>query len=576
MTLYTLVEHFKSIASAQPNVRSSWEGNVYTLMNGNSSIEYKAFILTQQNHRETEYSDIYSLTLYLIDRLVDDRETNRLRAQSLCKEQLSNIIKVFVDMADIDYPDNITFFTFTQRFKDECAGCYAQLEVELPKSPCYDGEYPAWREEKIKLQAKTIEINENTDELVIRPDNGYSGLSKVTIKVDVPQGDCRLQEKDFIINSNGTTQLVADAGFDGIAGGRIIVNVPIPEPEPCPPCPDCPPTDYEPETLTVNITADKHIEDLIGKQLVNVIYDGEDHKYVYRGEAIAIPVPPGKIYTVEYLDVEDFDTPESTGEQYVSMWGGQNELSASYTFNGQEPIPPAPSNYCLTFHADGDQVLKITTHDFAHIEYSFDKTNWVMAADNIEIPYGGNTEVYVRGINNTLIQKDGKIEHHVALINTNDVATSVYGDFMSLIDYEHTLTQLPEGFAADGLFIHSYLTDASGLILPDSTRQNCYWDMFNLCINLEKAPVLRAQHAAKGCYQTMFMGCPKLTEITMLCKTWDDANFYVAILGETHYQGETIKGSPVGVLTVHEGIGATIQRGDNFIPNGWTITELED
>lgn len=388
MTLHEIVTIFEQIALAQPNVLTAESGSVYDILNGNPSVKYKAFVITQNTHRETETSDIYGLTLFMIDRL-NDRLDNHVRIQSTAKEQLSNIVRIFIDNYDLEFPDNVIYTPFQQKFKDLTAGCYVQLNLEIFKSPCYDGEVPVWREQ-IKLQAKTIDITEN-GEYTVKPDNGYGGLSSVAIKVDVPQGDCRLQEKDFIINSNGTTQLVADAGYDGIAGGRIIVNVPIPEPDPCPE------TDYEPETLTVNITVDKHIEDLIGKQLVNVIYDGEDHKYTYRGEAITIPVPPGKIYTVEYLDVEDFDTPESTGEQYVSMWNGHREAVATYIYVGSKPSPePITDCFTLAYQTEDKQPLRFALpNDSTLYKSNSYSGDWCFLVRNDDFPwYGISTQMF--------------------------------------------------------------------------------------------------------------------------------------------------------------------------------------
>lgn len=131
MTLYNVVEALKKIALTQPNIRTAKDGSIYNLLNANPSVKYEAFVVTQNTHRQDEQFDYYGLTLFIVDRLDDDLETNRLQVQSIAKEQLSNIIRTFCNEYDIDIP-TITFQTFTERFQDLTAGTYAQLEFVIP------------------------------------------------------------------------------------------------------------------------------------------------------------------------------------------------------------------------------------------------------------------------------------------------------------------------------------------------------------------------------------------------------------------------------------------------------------
>lgn len=81
-----------------------------------------------------------------------------------------------------------------------------------------------------KLQDKTVEYTENS-QYEILPDEGYDGIAKVDVTVNVPIPEPKLQSKNYNIVTNGDTTITPDAGFVGINGGTISVNVPTPEPK---------------------------------------------------------------------------------------------------------------------------------------------------------------------------------------------------------------------------------------------------------------------------------------------------------------------------------------------------------
>lgn len=140
MTLYQVIDGLKNIALTHPNIRTAKDGSVYEIMNANPSVKYGAFVVTQNVHRQTETFDYYGLTLFYIDRLDDDLESNRLQIQSFAKQVLGNIINVFCNEYDVDVP-TITYQSFTQKFVDETAGQYAQFELEIPKDILCPEEY---------------------------------------------------------------------------------------------------------------------------------------------------------------------------------------------------------------------------------------------------------------------------------------------------------------------------------------------------------------------------------------------------------------------------------------------------
>lgn len=165
MTLQEVVTNILNIASQQPNVRTVSEGDVYDCMNANPSITYDVFHLTQQTHAEDDTYDYYRFNMFYISRLVDDYD-NRLQIQSIGKSVISNVIRIFCDTFDIDWPDftQLTYVSFTEKFVDMTAGVYCNVVLQIPKDLiCGEEDEPQ------------IEITSN----------GYYWIGNTKIKVDV-------------------------------------------------------------------------------------------------------------------------------------------------------------------------------------------------------------------------------------------------------------------------------------------------------------------------------------------------------------------------------------------------------
>lgn len=78
-----------------------------------------------------------------------------------------------------------------------------------------------------KLQEKHISIDKNVSMTEVTPDEGYSGLSRVEVDVEIPVED----NKQVTITENGTTTIIPGDGYDYIEMCDVTVNVPIPEPK---------------------------------------------------------------------------------------------------------------------------------------------------------------------------------------------------------------------------------------------------------------------------------------------------------------------------------------------------------
>lgn len=79
-------------------------------------------------------------------------------------------------------------------------------------------------------ESKTIEITSNGTTEVI-PDDGYGGIKKVDVSVDVPMPPAPeplAHDKTVTITANGTTEVTPDDGYEFLTRVNINTNVPIP------------------------------------------------------------------------------------------------------------------------------------------------------------------------------------------------------------------------------------------------------------------------------------------------------------------------------------------------------------
>lgn len=205
MNLYELIKGLEKIALTQPNIRTAKDGSITDIMNNNPEIEYGVFVVTQNTHRSTENTDEYGLTLFYVDRLVDDLESNRLSIQSIGKEQLENIVKLFCELYEVDMPD-VQYVPFTQRFVDECAGVYAQMSLVLYGGLCPDGGAASRPMIKFLQAEKVVDIFENGTVNVF-PDEGYDGIERVivntNVKINYTAGDHIDISDDNVISAYG-------------------------------------------------------------------------------------------------------------------------------------------------------------------------------------------------------------------------------------------------------------------------------------------------------------------------------------------------------------------------------------
>lgn len=82
--------------------------------------------------------------------------------------------------------------------------------------------------QECKLQEKSVEYTQNA-EFVVTPDEGYDGMSKVNVSVDVVVPTVQAT-KEITITSNGLIDILPDPDYDVMEKVSAQINVPVPTP----------------------------------------------------------------------------------------------------------------------------------------------------------------------------------------------------------------------------------------------------------------------------------------------------------------------------------------------------------
>lgn len=568
MQLIQVVKYLEQIAISSPYIRSTGEGSVYTIMNGNPHSKYGVFVISQNQHYRDEYFDHFNFNLFVIDRLIDDLDSNRLQVQSIAKECITNILLTFKEkFYGVTY-NTIRFNVFTEKFVDLCAGAYAQVEIIIPANLICSDNYGIEFDKDYTLKPLNVEITEN-GVYEYEPDN-FDGYDSVKITVNVPQsgtsinnqtkivevvengdytiayddGYTGLEEVNFKVDVSGyTEQDLNDAYESGITSGvsyqkSLLQDITITHNG-----------EYTNENgysaITVNVPQSG---ESIYNQTKSIEYSGNGEYTLtydegYTGlEAVNININvPQSAYTSGYTE-QDLIGAYNSGITYQKSLLSAVTLTENGTYiypngvsaitvnvSGDTPTPPTPSgdtsaytDMYLTIEAlnDGNIIWKASSTSLTRtIQYSKDDgVNWTSVTSTT-----GGTEIPVSAGDVVLFKGSNGYYGTDIYANSFGYTTSickVYGNIMSLIygDNFTDKTTLGNNYTFISLFAqfghnfdNGYLVDVSNLILPATAlTQGCYDSMFYDCTMITTAPALPATTLAPYCYQQMFRHCSRL------------------------------------------------------------------
>lgn len=134
MTLQKLINEIAIRAIKQKIVNSSGAGSDVYLLNGMTIKDYPILYTSPTgSHSVTKNTTEFSITLYYLDRLLND-SSNELDVLSTAVEELKNIvlnIEKIPGVVGVSDEYQITNFTETEAMNDRVAGAYTQLMVEV-------------------------------------------------------------------------------------------------------------------------------------------------------------------------------------------------------------------------------------------------------------------------------------------------------------------------------------------------------------------------------------------------------------------------------------------------------------
>ena len=136
MTLYETIKMLEDVAAKQPAVHGIVRQDAQRL-NERPDLQYGCIAWQQGTHYESADADIarYAFTLFYIDRLTPDKG-NAAEVQSVGCEVLGSILRYVAERTECGV-EEWSLHPFTYRFKDECAGVWAEVVLEVPVSlPC--------------------------------------------------------------------------------------------------------------------------------------------------------------------------------------------------------------------------------------------------------------------------------------------------------------------------------------------------------------------------------------------------------------------------------------------------------
>ena len=274
----------------------------------------------------------------------------------------------------------------------------------------------------------------------------------------------------------------------------------------------------------------------------------------------------------------------------------------------------------VCFEADGEQTVSIMIFGSAPaitMQYSYDGVTWESWGLS-DLPFGGETKVYVRGVSNKQLGEDGN--NFNRFIFSTDAYVYVSGIVESLLDGENEVLTIQNSYCFHNLFayqlnlrsvknlrfeaisiaenaysymfrgcsdllyapkvlpannfsgsyVYSYMfSDCTSLVnapaLPATTlSNNCYQYMFDGCTSLVDAPELPATTLSYYCYRGMFNGCTSLKTIRCRAKVKESS-------ATSNWMSEV---KTAGTFYGHSEYGWA--SGTNGIPSTWTFEELTD
>ena len=464
MNIVQLNNFIEKIVSCTEIVKSFYTDSVYECWNA-EEVKYGSisFCITKTQMRERTMT--YTAMIYYGDRLMEDK-SNRNAIWSDASQVIQSIIGTVNGLdgeITISYPYDLTLFE--QKFADELAGAYAEIDIEVEGiGECGDLLYGYENSEEIKLESvvKVFTVNGEYD---IIPSDGFDAISDVKVVVDVP-----LQMGVYGLRSNGRSVIEPDPGYEGFKTVEVDVEVPL-------------------QSKSVEFNS-------------NGVYDVvPDSEYAAMDNVEVNVNIPLQSKSVIYSEVGDYEVVPDPGYEALSKVGVKVSLE------GKTKIPNG---------------FGFTGGDMGLVEW--DKYDWSMVYDTTEFFKGCSTndstwfDRFKNGFNGKLLSGysmfedfDSKQQVDFTGIDTSEMVTGAYM-FRDSKFTDIKGLNFPNMLDAKYMFKSCEFLESVDVINTHNILDMSF--MFDDCYNLTTIPQLDTSKVTKMEY--MFGDCYNLTTIPQL------------------------------------------------------------
>ena len=163
MNFIQLLKKLEAYSLSLPYVNSTNLGDIYEYLNGSTNVKYASVNIDIINSTRNDNLISYSVYLYYVDRLVEDK-SNWMEVKTTAEQVLNSIVNYAAEIGDVD--DGWTINYFEQQFADYCAGGYVQFNLEVPNvmGDCLIDEYKEDDENLIERLEEAIRQYEKENE----------------------------------------------------------------------------------------------------------------------------------------------------------------------------------------------------------------------------------------------------------------------------------------------------------------------------------------------------------------------------------------------------------------------------
>ena len=525
MTLKTLVDNIGMMGKAQKLIGYSCAGTSLDQINA-MTIDWYPLLFTSPtgNHTVMQNTTTYEITLYYLDRLLEDY-SNDLEIFSAAVENLKNLITGIRDIPGVvDVIDNyaIRNFTYTEKMNDSLAGAYATVRVKVVNEDiCFV--------EGVDEPVPPEPIDYSKEYFTIEALSG--GTFYVRMAIDYSVNGAAWE------TTTGETELSLNQGdavrFKGTDGGIFL---------------------FTGNTLSHNVYGNieslEYGDDYIGQTTIKNSLSLGAFGFMFSGstgtrnvENLILPATTLKSWCYHSM-FENCTSLTTTPELPATTLA---QLCYSEMFSGCTSLSTAPE---LPATELADYCYRGMFQGCSNITKAPELPAITLAYACYSGMFGGCTSLTT-----------------TPELPATTLAISCYQGMFSNCTSLTTAPELPATIMTDACYDGMFFSCTNLTTAPElpatTLAENCYMNMFGNCTSLATAPELLATTLKDWCYYRMFSNCRSLNYIKCLATDISADWCTTYWLNSVASTGTFVKAASMEGWT----------RGESGIPSGWTIAD---